>query len=234
MNTRDFTSFLRRRFAEFWWETNAIALWRQESLKAWPEIYERVCDDSKKLIRERFAPGSVASGPEHMRWAVERMPNFASAFPALVNEFTLIRAITLFEVLLTETLRAIFLHKPDLRVVGSKKNAVTLDDKLNALTKFTVKLIFFQNQLGIPFKDPEFTLEDLNEAHQIRHVLVHRNGVVDVKFRQKVPSTKYQVGDHISLSDDFMYKALHGINMAGTHLHRKLAEKYNLIPFSTH
>jgi hypothetical protein len=201
---------------------------------ALPGIYERVCEDSKNLIREHFAPESVASSPEYMRWAVEMMPDLASAFPRLVNEFTLIRVISLFEVFLTKTLRAILLHSPDLRVEGCKKNYCTLDDKLNALTRFDDKLTFFQYQLGISFKDPEFTLECLQEAHQIRNVLVHRNGIVDVRFTQKVPWTNHQEGDRISLSDDFMYKALHGINMAGTHLHRKLAEKYKLINSSTH
>jgi hypothetical protein len=234
MNSRDFTNYLKRKFAEFFLETNAIALWRQEFLKALPEIYERVCDDSKNLIREHFPPGSVASGPEHMRWAVERMPNFANTFPRLVNEFTLIRVISLFEVFLTETLRAILSYMPGLPVKGRKKNNCTLDGKLKALEKFDKKLTFFQEQLGISFKDPEFTLECLQEAHEIRNVLVHRNGIVDVRFTQKVPWTNHQEGDRISLSDDFMYKALHGINMAGTHLHRKLAEKYDLIPFSTH
>jgi|SRR5271157_2191982 len=234
MNSRDFTNYLICKFAEFFLETTAIALWRQEFLKALPEIYERVCEDSKNLIREHFAPESVASSPEYMRWAVERMPDFARTFPRLVNEFTLVRAITLFEVFLTETLRAILLHRPDLPVEGCKKNGCALDDKLNALTRFDDKLIFFQDPLGISFKDSEFTLECLQEAHQIRHVLVHRNGIVDVRFTQNAPWTNYQEGDRISLSNNFMYKALHSINMAGTYLHKKLAEKYNLIPFSNH
>jgi hypothetical protein len=176
MNSRDFTNYLKRKFAEFFLETNAIALWRQEFLKALPEIYERVCDDSKNLIREHFPPGSVASGPKHMRWAVERMPNFANTFPRLLNEFTLIRVISLFEVFLTETLRAILLHKPNLPVEGCKKNNCTIDDKLDALANFDLKLIFFQDQLGISFKDPEFTLECLQEVHQIRHSLFTETG----------------------------------------------------------
>lgn len=228
MNARDFARCLQRNFYEFWWETNAVALWLQESLQAFPGIYERVCKVSDKIIQEDFPAESVPSGAQHLRWSVQKMPDFASIFPQLINEFALIRATSLFEVFLTETLRAIFLYIPHLSVKGCNKNGGTLDDKLRALRNFDNKLIFFEDQLGIRFKDSEFTMECLQEVHQIRHVLVHRNGVVDTKFTREVPWTNYHEGDRINLSNDYMYKALHSINMAGTYLHQKLADKYKL------
>lgn len=230
MDSSDFTTCLRREFAKFWLETNAVAIWRHRFLDACPGICETVCVDSEKFIQDRFAPESGGSGPEYLRRSVELMPYFASTFPRLVNEFTLIRTVTLFEVFLTETLRAILFYKRHLPVEGCKKTEP--EAKLKSLKNFKAKLKFFQNQLDIPFVDPEFSVHCLQAVHQVRHVLVHNKGIVDKKFIKEAHNegygTDYHEGDYITLSGDYMDKAIHAINMAETYLHQKLSEKYGL------
>ncbi|MHA1222777.1 MAG: hypothetical protein ACTSP3_05885 [Candidatus Heimdallarchaeaceae archaeon] len=43
-------------------------------------------------------------------------------------------------------------------------------------------------------------LEKLNEFYAIRNLIVHSNGIINLKFKKKVPKDKYEVGKRIDLN----------------------------------
>jgi hypothetical protein len=217
-----FTSTITSHFRNYWAESNSLAFWRQEVLKFLPVILRKARRQSEKVTLDSFERKPGRLSPEYRFMLAKLTPHFAEQFPKMVNEFAFTRLVFLFEATLTRALELILTRKPDLEVKGTKKNPA-LKDKMRALKNYYRRERFLKDILGLSFLDRDFTPDFVREIHQVRHILVHKNGIVDQDFKDRV-NTPLVVGERIDVSNAYLDRAFPNMNMAATYINQSLNE----------
>lgn len=128
---------------------------------------------------------------------------FRSQHPNQLREILLVRVISTLEAFMVDTLREVFLvrkdlfHKNDNIVQYSYAQILSFDSISQIATQlinkecrslqnagFSKFLSYYEKNLKITFNKPQLKLKDLQEFHERRHLLVHRLGKTDQKYRR--------------------------------------------------
>lgn len=195
-----------------------------------------VTEPSEGLLRGE----SLHFSSEVYEKLIQALPSMILRFPGLLNQVLLIRSVSCFEVFLTECLKTVLQLEPQLfdhfvsekgkkgtQVRKQKLKRKTLGEKIRVLKSFEEKIGFFESQIGMDLVHHKFTLDDLREVHERRHLLVHRDGIVDNKYLDKTGNTHCSIGEHIETSNDYMENALKTVNQAALYVYMQLVEKFS-------
>ncbi|MBV9865488.1 MAG: hypothetical protein JO316_09075 [Abitibacteriaceae bacterium] len=136
---------------------------------------------------------------------------FKQLYPGYLREILLIRVISALEVFLVDTIREVFtvrrdlFHKNDtiqysygqiLSFESISEIATQLINKeCRALQNagFAKVIAYYQKYLDIKFEKSGLDLKELQEYHERRHLMVHRLGRTDEKYRHDYSSTDKQL-----------------------------------------
>jgi hypothetical protein len=173
---------------------------------------------------------------------IQALPGMILQFPRLLNEVLLVRSVSCFEVFLTECLKILIElehhlfenllddNKKKEKRAGKKKTKSkqkTVAEKIKALKPLKEKVRFFRNQMGMDFIHQKFSVDELNEMHAERHLIVHNNGIVDKKYLlQTAGHAQYCVGDRVEVSDEYLEKAMTMVVQAAFYVYVELAKKF--------
>ncbi|MFN8433842.1 MAG: hypothetical protein U0V18_07470 [Anaerolineales bacterium] len=130
----------------------------------------------------------------------------------LIRRSMLVSLITFFEIFLSD------LYKCHYLMIGTSQEAAEKEAKKLMGGDWRNKM-FNLNKigLGIPF----FTehVDTIYEYTQRRHLTVHNDGVVDQKYKNNIPSNKYDIGDHLLVSTQYFQNAIDNILLFGFFLY---------------
>ena len=161
----------------------------------------------------------------------ELLPTFVSTcvdeFPAQRNRLWLIGSVCAFEVYFKDHIGAVLSHKSELIDEKFGKGEAAHHKQMKALDKFSEKLDFLENRLGIKFNNEDFTREQLQEIQVRRNMFVHHDGLVTRQYVKTVRNTQYKEGDGLDFSPEYCEKSGKCLAKAGVHLHMSLLKKFS-------
>lgn len=149
-----------------------------------------------------------------------------SQFPRYLRETILVRLITALEVFLIEVVRELFLYRRDIfysdRQIQFHQREIL---SVNSITEIWSKVLKFelrklQNQgfkefvkyydqkLGIDVGRSPVSIKSIQEMHDRRHLLIHRLGNTDEKYRRDYSEAKKR----ISVPEDYLLNSISSIN----------------------
>ncbi len=68
--------------------------------------------------------------------------------------------------------------------------------------------------------------DNINEILNIRHVLVHNEGIIDDKFMRRVKDSSYKIGDQISINESLMHEVINNLHNFMTILDREYKKQF--------
>ena len=149
-----------------------------------------------------------------------------SQIPRYLRETILVRLITALEVFLIEVVRELFLYRRDIfysdQQIQFHQNEIL---STNSITEIWSKVLKFelrklQNQgfkefvkyydrkLGIDVGRSPVSIKLIQEMHDRRHLLIHRLGNTDEKYRRDYSESK----KHISVPENYLLNSISSIN----------------------
>jgi hypothetical protein len=137
-------------------------------------------------------------------------------FPGMLVEMAFIHLIAAFEAFLSDLLRAVLVHRPEMlksdkRVTfeevidaDSKDELISrlADREIGSLTyaSFRKQASYIEERFGPVLQLSSEELGDLAEAYARRNVLLHNAGVVDQRFKDLAPNGAFELGETVSVS----------------------------------
>jgi len=195
------------------------------------EFYEESVKEAETVTEEHFKNQELVFPPDIYAKLTKAKPYLVEKFPTLLNQLTLIRAVSSFEYFLNRSIEAILDVYPELIDKERKNKEKPLKAQMRVLKPFDAKMSFikgYENGAGlhINLSSPDFRESQLIEIHQTRHILVHNLGYVDEGYITKVPGTEFKDSQRRSLSDEYVTESLHALNNAVSHLLFEFLERF--------
>jgi hypothetical protein len=195
------------------------------------EFYEESLKEAETVTEEAFKNQELVFPPDIYVKLTKTKPYLVEKFPTLLNQLTLIRAVSSFEYFLNRSIEAILDVYPELIDEDKKSKKEPLRAQMGSLKPFDAKIPFVKGcengaGLHINLNRPAFRESQLIEIHQTRHILVHNLGYVDAGYITKVPGTEFKDGQRRSLSDEYVTESLHALNNAVSHLLFEFLERF--------
>ncbi|MCJ7788710.1 MAG: hypothetical protein MUP69_00740 [Candidatus Atribacteria bacterium] len=147
-------------------------------------------------------------------------------FPRYLRETILVRLISALEVFLIEVARELFLYRRDIfysdRQINFSQREIL---SINSITEIWSKVLkvelrklqnqgfkefvkFYDRRLGIDIGRSPVSIKIIQEMHDRRHLLIHRLGNTDEKYRRDYSERK----KHISVPENYLLNSISSIN----------------------
>lgn len=124
-------------------------------------------------------------------------------FPENLIMFIIIFSVSLFEFYIDSIVENINKNKSD-KPRGMNKKIKHIKGNLNNIPK---ELSNYNS--------------NINEIVNIRHVLIHNDGIIDEEFMKRVKNTEYEMGDKITLEKSLMHEVINNLHNYMTILDRE-------------
>lgn len=111
-------------------------------------------------------------------------------YPELINRMVHIYLVALFEAFLSDLIGCLF---KDSEVFNRVRQMPIVRQLLYLRTKFDLRI-------------SESTMRELTEITETRHVLVHRKGVVDEKYVERVVDPIFSIGDERIVTSEYLFR----------------------------
>ncbi len=147
-------------------------------------------------------------------------------FPRYLRETILVRLISALEVFLIEVARELFLHRRDIffsdrQIIFPQREILSMNsitEIWSKVLKFELRKLqnqgfkefvkFYDRRLGIDVGRSPVSIKLIQEMHDRRHLLIHRLGNTDEKYRRDYSERKKR----ISVPENYLLNSISSIN----------------------
>jgi len=166
----------------------------------------------------------------------------------LFDEQLLVQVVQNLEVYIYDILRVIYNREMKKLIINDKKkrektvkykdifdcddindiHRLIVDEEIreNQSWKRVIGLFNDKKKLNIRFDDSGFSLRDLNELIETRHVVIHRKGVVDEKYVECTKDRSYHIGDRLRITHKMYIESLNNVVKLVKFIDKTVVDRY--------
>jgi hypothetical protein len=159
-------------------------------------------------------------------------------------ELFVAREVDNFQVYLVEVIRATLKKQPN--ALKSSKETLTLEyilsfgsteELLQAVVEQKIQNLSYEGfgrlrewcgRKGIPLEIPKNSEPEIVELIACRNIIAHNRGLVDQRYREAVPSTKFELGHPRTLDADALFSAAYLLQQIVLKTDASIAAKFSL------
>ena len=88
------------------------------------------------------------------------------------------------------------------------------------------KIDYLKKIFNLDLSEVDIIEKDLIEICEIRNLLVHNNGIITEKFKERIKNEKYKIGEKININKNLMDKTINSFHNVVTLIDREVKIKY--------
>lgn len=177
-----------------------------------------------------------------MSKAISEALKVTEKYPKLVKTMSLVYAVALLEVFISESTRSVMSYKKEI-IKSSKQvtfetilefkdlndlHVYLIDRELMELgyKSFEGQCSYFEKRLGIDFSKAPTGSDEVNEICMTRNLLLHNKGIVSRAYKEAFPKSVLNIGDERLITNEYLETSFDKIKIMTSFIHEALLVKF--------
>ncbi len=217
--------------------------------------YEQTGDFIRRKLKDKeiFGDTAITASLENEERLLARspheiLPKFSNAYPEVMRESLIVRAVSQFEVFIVDTVWEIakrsiepfkqadkVLEYPQAKILSFKsieeiQNEIIIAECRQLTSQgFNYSRKYYEKRFGIDFSKCSVGIAEIEELHERRHIIVHRGGKIDTQYQKRF-APQMKMGAQIVTTDIYFQSAINNLTKLGEFIINCVNENWALTP----
>jgi hypothetical protein len=162
-----------------------------------------------------------------IEYFTEEEHRFEVGYPITFDNMAYIYLVALFDAFFEDLTETVLIHVPNLlEPTDNREEQIEKEMRRKFRGNITCQTDFWKSKFNIIIESSGIEFTVINLMFEKRHILVHRNGIVDDKFIRKTGSKDYEKGDSIKIEPQYFYRSLDNLQQVADYLTKEIITKF--------
>ncbi len=175
-----------------------------------------------------FENKTVEEITELTEYFTEEARRLTFAYPVTFENMVFIYLVAIFDAFFEDLTETVLRHTPNmLEEMNHSKREKQIETEMNENCRgLTRRVKYWKSKFNIAIEVSGVDFYSINLVFQKRHVLVHRNGIVDDDFIKTTESKEYKEGESMIIEPHYFNKSLGELQKVADYLAQEVVTKF--------